>query len=69
MTVELGKIYDVDHRRKGTFVMRVTGVEGDWITGEMLAGHVAVASRENRVYTGDTITVRAGLATFTEHKE
>lgn len=65
MNVEIGKLYTVNHSRKGTFCMRVTGINGEWITG-IVVDSVAKAIMEYNVkVSGDEITVRDSHCRFT----
>jgi len=63
---EIGKTYHVSHQRKGDFVMRVTGVHGEWIDGVVAEGMADAILRDNRKFEGDPITVRESFCHFTE---
>ena len=55
---EVGKTYEVRHCRKGTFTLRVTAINGEWITGEIVAGVAKAVMSYSVGYEGDSITVR-----------
>ena len=62
--LKVGAVYDVSHRRKGDFRLRVKEDDGDWVTGVIVAG-VAEHMAEEDAEEGDSIQVRKALATFT----
>ena len=66
MSLIIGKLYNVNHSRKGKFTMRVTGIRGEWIDGIMVDSMARAAMSYNEKYSGDEITVRDSLATFSE---
>lgn len=66
MAVQVGKTYDVNHSRKGRFRLKVLGINGEWITGQMVSGKTKTLLPENSAEAGETVTVREQLATFTE---
>lgn len=61
---EVGKRYAVDHSRKGRFVMDIVQVDGELVTGTLVSGNAEGILRT--WWPGDTIVVRAAMATFTE---
>jgi hypothetical protein len=66
MSPIIGKLYKVTHSRKGMFTMRVTAINGEWISG-VVGDSVAKAVMEYNVkYSGDEITVRDSHCSFTE---
>lgn len=62
----VGKVYDVDHQRKGKFRIEVTAVDGEWITGDMVEGTTITALPMNSRTVGEEVTIRESLAKFTE---
>jgi hypothetical protein len=69
--LEIGEIYNVSHSRKGSFVIGITDINGEWISGVILEGRARYISFENTRMvdagaTGMPITIRAKLCYFTE---
>ena len=64
--IEVGKIYVVKSQRKGTFIMRITVVNDEWVTGEILTGRAKAIMEYNEREAGDEITVRRSMTVFTE---
>jgi hypothetical protein len=64
MNIEVGKIYKVIHDRKGIFVLQVTSVNDEWISGIIIDGETNTVLRENKSYEGDGIQIRKSLASF-----
>jgi len=64
--VEIGKIYQVAHCRKGTFNLKVSSIHAGWISGLIVKGMADAVIRENELYEGDEITVRESLCDFLE---
>lgn len=56
--LEVGKVYDCHHSRKGTFRMRVDSIDGEWISGIVADGVAEAAMSYNFKHKGDKITVR-----------
>lgn len=54
-----GKEYEVRNQRKGTFSMRVTKIDGEWITGTITEGVAKAMMRYNVCDLGEEVTVRA----------
>lgn len=63
--VEIGKIYNVNHNRKGKFVCQVTEVNGEWITGTIIEGMAHALCDYNEKFEGEEITMRDSLCTLT----
>lgn len=59
---EVGATYAVRHSRKGEFVVRVTRVNGEWLTGVILRGVAKAVMRYNVAAEGDEVTVRDSLS-------
>lgn len=55
---EVGHVYNVAHSRKGNLTIRVTRVNGEWLTGILLSDVAKAVLRYNVRYQGDEITVR-----------
>lgn len=64
--LEVGKIYAVDHSRKGRFSMRVTRCDGEWTTGIIVNGTSGAMMSYNFTKPDGEITVRNEFCTFTE---
>jgi hypothetical protein len=60
---EVGKRYNVNHSRKGNFVLDITKTSSDWTTGVLVSGDVQ-AMREDYEY-GEAMTIRTSFAIFT----
>lgn len=59
----VGKTYEVTHSRKGTFNLRVTGMDDEWVNGTIVAGSAEFFTEENRE-AGEVITLRRSLCIF-----
>ena len=66
MSIKAGKTYNVDHVRKGKFVLHVTKTNEDWITGRLVNGEPTMLNILNAKNIGEEMTVRASFCTFTE---
>lgn len=66
---EVGKIFIVNHSRKGKFTMKVTSVKEEWAEGLVVDGYAKAVMDYNEKYIGDIITVRISMCSFTEVKE
>lgn len=64
-TPTVGGTYAVNHSRKGKFNMHVTDVRGEWVDGVIVSGKAKALLAYNEKETGEEITVRQCLATFT----
>lgn len=64
-TPTAGGTYAVNHDRKGKFNMHVTNVRGEWVDGVIVSGKAKALLAYNEKETGEEITVRQCLATFT----
>jgi len=62
---EVGKIYQVNHRRKGTFKVRVLAVSEGWVDCEIVDGQAYFVSDSNRG-EGEKITLGQSLSRFHE---
>lgn len=64
---EVGKVYKIDHVRKGTFIGRIIEVTGDFAKVERLAGKVGWVSKENNLFNGpepEVLSIRDSLCTL-----
>jgi hypothetical protein len=61
----VGGVYAVNHSRKGKFQMRVDRIDGEWVEGVIVSGTAQAMLDYNVRETGEDITVRTCLATFT----
>ncbi len=66
MSVEIGKTYLVNSQRKGTFLLRATTVDDEWVTGVIVGGKADAILDYNRRELGEEVTVRRSLSKFTE---
>lgn len=57
-TPQVGKEYEVRNERKGTFTMRITQLDGEWITGTITHGVAKAVMRYNVRDEGESVTVR-----------
>lgn len=58
-TLEIGKEYGVANQRKGEFRMKVTKIDGEWITGIITDGVAKAIMSYNVLDEGEEVTVRA----------
>lgn len=67
MKIEVGKTYQVDHRRKGRFTLRVDKVDdlGQWVEGTVVEGEAQMRGGPNAT-PGQTVVINKDLAQFTE---
>ena len=67
---EIGKIYKIQHSRKGDFVGKLTKLSGEWATFEILSGEIHWASMENKLiqklFGDEIVTVRDSLSYLVE---
>lgn len=61
MKYENGKVYIINHSRKGTFGMRVDSQDEEWLTGEVVGGTAKAIMEYNVKEKGEEITVRKNL--------
>jgi len=57
--LEEGKTYKVKHCRKGVLTLRITEVDGPWVTGTIIEGTTKVLCIENQQSKGDMLVARA----------
>ena len=57
--LELEKLYQVTHIRKGTFEMRIKNQSDEWVTG-----FITKVIKGSRVFTDEDITVRRSFCEF-----
>lgn len=60
-----GRLYEVNHSRKGTFKMRVLGVTREWVTGVIVEGRAQAFLDYNVKEEGEEVTVRDSLCSLT----
>ena len=63
---EVGRRYTVRHSRKGTFAIQVASVDGEWLTGGIVAGVAAAIMPYNVREEGESITIRDVHSHLTE---
>jgi hypothetical protein len=56
--IEVGKVYEVSHSRKGEFQMRVVSVSGEWVEGVVTNGRANAMLSYNEKYAGDAVSLR-----------
>ena len=64
--MEIGKIYNVTHSRKGNFTVKLLDQDDTWSTVLMVAGHTTTMLRENQAFEGDEETLRTSFFTKCE---
>ncbi len=64
--MNIGKIYNVNHSRKGDFEVILEGEDETWAWGIIVDGHTKALCPHNVAGTGERITVRKSLCTMTE---
>lgn len=57
-TLKEGQEYEVRNSRKGTFAMRITKLNGEWITGVITEGQANAVMLYNVRDTGEEVTIR-----------
>lgn len=60
----VGNDYTVDHSRKGMFVITVTHIDKDWVTGKIISGNTDTLLDYNVQGVGEETTMRRSLCTF-----
>jgi len=58
-----GKIYNVVHCRKGSFTVKVTHQDSEWMTGKLVEGNPTMLVAANEVSLGKGITLRNSFLT------
>ncbi len=61
MILENGKVYKVNHTRKGNFDLYVESQDDTWINGIIVEGKAQAMLKDNEKFVGDEITVRKSL--------
>ena len=61
--LEIGRTFKVEHQRKGTFWLQVSGINDEWVTGIIVAGNPNMILKINERVEGDEITVRKSFLT------
>lgn len=64
--LEVGKIYALKCQRKGSFQIRLTHHDDEWITGVIIKGKTRAILKENESEEGEEVTTRKSFCTFTE---
>ncbi len=59
--LEVGKIYEIDHARKGRFTAKILGVQGVFCTAVILDGEANALLDYNKRFTGEEISMRISL--------
>ena len=67
--MEKGKIYKINHSRKGEFSIRVTGEDSEWLHGIIVEGAADAILTNNIRNEGEAITVRKSLCLIEEDKD
>jgi len=63
--LEIGRIYNVNHSRKGKFQIELTHVDSEFLTGVILFGKASSIGFGAGYSKGDEITFRKSLAVLT----
>lgn len=64
--VKVGKIYNVNHSRKGRFILKIISVNDEWITGELIEGDPKYLSEGAYSVAGEEMTLRESFCEFQE---
>lgn len=70
--MNIGKLYDVSHRRSGDYQIRLEGEDETWAWGVITDGETRAILEYNEketgieIHTSEKITVRKSLCTLTE---
>lgn len=64
--LEVGKVYKIDHCRKGRFTCKIESVGDVWATGLITEGETRALCEYNVKETGEEVTFRISFATFQE---
>lgn len=59
--LEVGKIYEISHARKGRFTAKILSVQGDFCTAGILDGKASARLDYNVRLTGEEISMRISL--------
>lgn len=62
--IRLNKIYEVNHSRKGRFIIRITRQDEESVTGILQAGKPKMMNPDNEIDDGEEITLRKSFCTF-----
>ena len=67
---EIGKIYEIRHSRKGTFIGKIVSVSGSFAKVEILNGEIKWASKENRIFNPNPefVDIKDSLSYLTSYK-
>jgi len=63
-TLEIGRAYNVNHSRKGKFVMIVESQDETWVHGTVVSGVAKATMDYNVKEEGEEISLRKELCTF-----
>lgn len=63
-TLEIGKIYDVEHSRKGRFTIQLTNQSEDFAQGTIIEGKTITAIPENARFAGEEVQLRKSFCNF-----
>lgn len=61
---EIGKIYEVNHQRKGKFVVKVLRVSDEWVAGEIIEGKTNAMNEYNEKSAGEVVDMRRSFVDF-----
>lgn len=64
---EVGKVYKINHSRKGKFSIKVTKVSEEWVDGDIVEGVAGAIMSYNVRETGESICSRKSL--ISSHEE
>ena len=62
--IKEGKIYWVNHQRRGRFAMYIESADQDWVKGTVVKGKADAILPYNVVKVGEEISVRREFCTF-----
>ena len=66
MSIEIGKTYKIHHSRKGNAVVKILGIDGEWIDCVVLGDHLKGIGVGSLRMPGEEIRVRECLCNFVE---
>lgn len=63
-SIKVGEIYEVNHRRSGSFKLFVERQDEDWVTGTIVEGVATASMGCNAKKQFEQITIRKSFCTF-----
>ena len=69
MELQTGRIYRVQHSRKGCFLARIDSMDDEWVHGTVAKGEVRMMSADGNLRIGSPVTMRRSFTTFSSDWE